>query len=80
MIDVVFLVLLLLLAKVFHMADAQAQALADLTAAVDALTAEVTTTLAAIAAGQQNDSAAIEAQVSRIKDATTSLTAAVAPK
>lgn len=66
------------------MADAQTQALADLSAAVSAMATAVTAAvneIATLIAANQNiqpdDSAAIEAQVTAIKTATAALTAAV---
>jgi hypothetical protein len=66
------------------MADAQAQALADLSTAVSEMAAAVTAavneieTLGANAGAiQPNDSAAIEAQAAAIKMATSALTAAI---
>jgi hypothetical protein len=69
-----------------YMADAQTQALADLSAAVTAMANEITVAvneIASLIAANQNvqpdDSAAIEAQVTAIKNATSALTAAIPP-
>ena len=73
-----------------HMADAQTAALADLAAAVtgiaDSVSAEITALQAAVTKAAQNaanmqpdDSAAIEAQVSKLNDLNAALKASVAP-
>jgi len=51
------------------MSDAQTQALADLSAAVDAAVTQIAALVAANANIQPDDSAAIEAQVAKIKAA-----------
>ena len=68
------------------MADAQTQALADLSNAVasigDAIAAEIAALQAAVSAAsnlQPDDSAAIEAQVTKLNDLTSALKASVAP-
>ena len=73
-----------------RMADAQTAALADLTAAVtgiaDSISAEITALQAAVTAAaanaanmQPDDSAAIEAQVTKLNDLNAALKASVAP-
>lgn len=69
-----------------HMADAQTQALADLTTAVsgiaDAISAEITALQAAVSAAgniQPDDSQAIEAQVTKLNTLTAALKTSVAP-
>jgi division protein CdvB (Snf7/Vps24/ESCRT-III family) len=73
-----------------HMADAQTAALADLAAAVtgiaDSVSAEITALQAAVTKAAQNaanmqpdDSAAIEAQVTKLNDLNAALKASVAP-
>lgn len=74
----------------FHMADAQTAALADLATAVtgiaDSISAEIGALQAAVTQAAQNaanmqpdDSAAIEAQVSKLNDLNAALKASVAP-
>lgn len=73
-----------------HMADAQTAALADLATAVtgiaDSVSAEISALQAAVTQATQNaanmqpdDSAAIEAQVSKLNDLNAALKASVAP-
>lgn len=73
-----------------HMADAQTAALADLATAVtgiaDSISAEIAALQAAVTQAAQNaanmqpdDSAAIEAQVSKLNDLNAALKASVAP-
>jgi len=68
------------------MSDAQTQALADLTSAVQAVADQVTATTDALAAAlakatsvQPDDSAAIEAQVAKLTSLAAALKAAVTP-
>jgi hypothetical protein len=65
------------------MADPQAQALADLTAAITnigtAIAAEISALQTALAAGGVNDSPAIEAAVTNLNALTASLTASLPP-
>ena len=63
---------------VYDMSDAQNQALADLSAAVDAAVTQIAALVAANANIQPDDSAAIEAQVAKIKAALAPAAAPVA--